>query len=72
MMPKGLLIAVVLLAVVGGAAVWVYKARRERAEGLWLELEITEVPCTDSMSGEAFPYTAAVTFEDRHMDGCAS
>ena len=56
----------------GTAAVWVYKARRERAEGLWLELEITEVPCTDSMSGEAFPYRAAVTFEDRHMDGCAS
>jgi uncharacterized membrane protein len=51
---------------------WVYKARRERAEGLWLELEITEAPCTDSMSGESFPYKAVVTFEDKRMEGCAS
>jgi uncharacterized membrane protein len=56
----------------GTAAKWVYKARRERAEGLWLEVEITEAPCTDSMSGESFPYHAAVTFEDRRMEGCAS
>ena len=55
----------------GTSGVWVYRARRERAEGLWLELEITEAPCTDSMSGEAFPYKAAVTLEDRHMEGCA-
>ena len=57
---------------VGTNAEWVYKARRERAEGLWLELEITEAPCTDSMSGESFPYKAVVTFEDRRMEGCAS
>lgn len=56
----------------GTAAEWTYKARRERAEGLWLELEITEAPCTDSMSGEAFPYKATVTFEDKRMEGCAS
>jgi uncharacterized membrane protein len=56
----------------GTAAEWVYRARRERAEGLWLELTITEAPCSDSMSGEAFPYKAVVTFEDKRMEGCAS
>ena len=56
----------------GSSPKWVYKARRERAEGLWLELEITQAPCTDSMSGKEFPYTAAVTFENKHMEGCAS
>jgi uncharacterized membrane protein len=56
----------------GTAAEWTFKARRERAEGLWLELQVTEAPCTDSMSGEAFPYKATVTFEDKHMEGCAS
>ena len=56
----------------GTAAEWVYKARRERAEGLWISVEITEVPCTDSMSGESFPYKAVVTFEDKRMEGCAS
>jgi len=56
----------------GATAEWVYKARRERAEGLWISLEITEAPCTDSMSGESFPYKAVVTFEDKRMEGCAS
>lgn len=56
----------------GTAAAWTFRARRERAEGLWLQLEITEAPCTDSMSGEAFPYKATVTFEDKRMEGCAS
>ena len=56
----------------GTATDWVYKARRDRAEGLWISLEITEAPCTDSMSGESFPYKAVVTFEDKEMEGCAS
>jgi len=56
----------------GATAEWVYKARRERAEGLWISLEITEAPCIDSMSGESFPYKAVVTFEDKRMEGCAS
>jgi uncharacterized membrane protein len=56
----------------GSAAKWVYKARRDRAEGLWISLEITEAPCTDSMSGDTFAYRAVVTFEDKHMEGCAS
>lgn len=56
----------------GSAAAWVYKARRERAEGLWISVEISEAPCTDSMSGQAFPYKAVVTFEEKRMEGCAS
>lgn len=56
----------------GNGAKWVYKARRERAEGLWIAVEVTEAPCTDSMSGESFPYKAVVTFEDKRMEGCAS
>lgn len=55
-----------------GDSVWVFKARREAAEGLWIALELTQAPCTDSMSGEAFPWRAVVTFEDHRMEGCAS
>lgn len=56
----------------GTEAKWVYQARRERAEGLWISLEVSEAPCTDSMSGESFPWRAVVTFEDKRMEGCAS
>lgn len=54
------------------AGTWEYKARRERAEGLWLELELTEAPCTDSMSGNASPFTAVLTYDGKRVEGCAS
>lgn len=51
---------------------WVYRARRSDADGLQLALEVSESPCTDSMSGNAFPFTAAITFSGVRMEGCAS
>jgi len=36
-----------------------------------IALEVTETPCTDSMSGARFPYQATVTIGDRQMTGCA-
>ena len=51
---------------------WVYRARRERAEGLWLTLEISQTPCTDTMSGAESPFRAVLTYDDRRVEGCAS
>lgn len=55
---------------VGGP--WTFRARRDRAEGLWLELEITEARCTDSMSGAESPFQAVLTVDEKRMEGCAA
>ena len=51
---------------------WVYKARRDRAEGLWLTLEISKTRCTDTMSGDESPFRAVLTYDDKRVEGCAS
>ena len=51
---------------------WVYQARQRNAEGPELTLEVSEEPCTDSMSGAAFPRKAVLTFDRKRMEGCAS
>lgn len=53
-------------------APWTFRARRERAEGLRLELEITEARCTDSMSGAESEFQAVLTVDEKRMEGCAS
>ena len=55
----------------GSPTRWVYRARRSNAEGRWLTLDITDQPCTDSMSGNAFPFTATVSYDEFRADGCA-
>jgi uncharacterized membrane protein len=51
---------------------WIFKARRDGAEGLWLTLEITEARCTDTMSGAESPFRAVLTYDDKRVEGCAS
>ena len=41
------------------------------ADGERLRLQVTESACTDSMSGESLPLTAALTLDGREMQGCA-
>lgn len=44
-----------------------YRARTEDGE---LVVELTEAPCTDSMSGNMLPYTVRVTAKGERFDGC--
>lgn len=47
-------------------------ARTYRAapDGHQLVVEITQDPCSDTMSGEAFPATVTVKLDDRTLQGC--
>jgi len=36
-----------------------------------LEITVTNSPCSDSMSGEYFAYTADLTLDGRMLRGCA-
>ncbi|MCW5899838.1 MAG: META domain-containing protein [Flavobacteriales bacterium] len=53
------------------ANVVLYQAKTERGE---LRVTIQEQPCTDSMSGDAFPYTVRIDAMDnkmkQHVNGC--
>ncbi len=41
-----------------------------QAEGRTLTIAIGRTPCQDSMSGEVFPATVAVTIDERTLQGC--
>jgi uncharacterized membrane protein len=51
---------------------WRYEALRDVVDGMdYLVLEVTDTPCSDSMSGARYPWTAAVERGGERWTGCA-